>query len=170
MPRLVYRAVRLLPDFTLRVYLKSTPPCGHPCVVLSVPIKKNPVRTTPTCSPPSPPILIDINAKVGDSIFVENRSPVMPNANIFFFLEWADREDLYLQSVQETEEEINNLIQTSLEVLNKNIPGPIKYIINFDQYLYIQNGQAQSDLDNFFKVEPFPYLKVRTPQILSSTT
>lgn len=42
-----------------------------------------------------------------------------------------------------------------------NSVGPEKYLVLYDKYAYILNGEAERELHEFFGTVPFPFLKVQ---------
>lgn len=65
-----------------------------------------------------------------------------------------------LLSVKPEEEEVQLIIQEALAAFDTNIAGPRTFLNIYNNYLYILSGEASEALDKFFKIDPFPYLKV----------
>lgn len=51
------------------------------------------------------------------------------------------------------------MIDEGVTSFGSNVPGPGKYLEMYEDYMYILNGEAEKSLDEFFGLEPFPYLK-----------
>lgn len=67
---------------------------------------------------------------------------------------------LFLHSVQIEEEEVQNILKVALHSFDMNTLGPTVYLECYRPYFYIFSGEATSSLEDFFKVEPFPSLRV----------
>lgn len=63
-------------------------------------------------------------------------------------------------SVKPEEEEVQHIIDEALAAFDTNTPGPLTFLDIYNDYLYILSGEAAEALSRFFKIEPFPYLKV----------
>ncbi|RZF36882.1 hypothetical protein LSTR_LSTR004570 [Laodelphax striatellus] len=72
----------------------------------------------------------------------------------------------YLISVKMEEKQVQDLVEEIMACFDTNIPGPAQYLSTYDPYLYILSGEAKNSLDEFFKTEPFPYLKDFTKRII----
>lgn len=66
----------------------------------------------------------------------------------------------YLYSVYEEEEPVTKVFTEIDQAFEANTIGPDKYLVLYEKYLYILNGQAERELHEFFGTQPFPYLKV----------
>lgn len=64
-----------------------------------------------------------------------------------------------MHSVTEEEEPVAAIISEGVAAFETNMVGPLKYLRTYDDYLYIINGQANKSLDEFFAIEPFPFLR-----------
>lgn len=82
----------------------------------------------------------------------------LPRFESIVFPEMAD-DGKYLQCVTEDDISVADMIQAGVEIFQANMIGPVKYLRVYNDYLYILNGAASKALDDFFAMEPFPYLK-----------
>lgn len=65
----------------------------------------------------------------------------------------------YLHCVTVDDISVVSMMEEAVQIFETNIIGPVKYLKVYDEYLYILNGAAGKALDDFFAMEPFPYLK-----------
>ncbi|XP_023310238.1 dynein heavy chain 3, axonemal [Anoplophora glabripennis] len=77
---------------------------------------------------------------------------------IIMFPEFATYES-FLYAVDEKEEPVRNILDGMIQALATNFVGPNKYLALYEKYYYILNGTAEKELMDFFKIEPFPFLK-----------
>lgn len=73
-------------------------------------------------------------------------------------LEFA-AEESFLYAVDEKEEPVRVILDSMTQALTTNFVGPNKYLALYERYYYILNGSAERELMDFFKIEPFPFLK-----------
>ncbi|KAH1016902.1 hypothetical protein HUJ04_008056 [Dendroctonus ponderosae] len=66
----------------------------------------------------------------------------------------------YLYSVYENEEPVLRIFDEVSDAFDANLVGPEKYLVLYDKYAYILNGEAERELHEFFGIVPFPFLKV----------
>lgn len=77
------------------------------------------------------------------------------------FTEFQNR-NFYIHAVSEEEKEIRELIHKASDIMEKNVIGPILYLTPvYDKYMHIVEGKLLAEMKAFFKMDPFPYLKVR---------
>ncbi|XP_066246402.1 dynein axonemal heavy chain 3 [Euwallacea similis] len=67
--------------------------------------------------------------------------------------------DSYLYPVHENEEPVFRIFEEIKTSFDANTVGPTKYLVIYQKYFYILNGQAEKELHEFFGIQPFPYLK-----------
>ncbi|XP_076299082.1 dynein heavy chain 3, axonemal isoform X2 [Lasioglossum baleicum] len=65
----------------------------------------------------------------------------------------------YLFCVSQHEEEVLQIISEILDVVSVHSTGPGIYLNYYNDLLYLLDGQAKQNLDNFFRIEPFPFLR-----------
>lgn len=83
------------------------------------------------------------------------------NVVIIFYLEFTET-SRFIHYVTEEEDPVKELIEEGVAVSIPNLIGPIKYLETYVTYLFIQNGQAVKDLEEFIDQDPLPYIKVVT--------
>ncbi|CAG9767321.1 unnamed protein product [Ceutorhynchus assimilis] len=74
------------------------------------------------------------------------------------FPELAHKE-AYLHSVYESEEPVMKIFLEIQQAFEANTIGPEKYLVMYEKYFYILNGQAERELNEFFGIQPMPFLK-----------
>lgn len=63
--------------------------------------------------------------------------------------------------MNENEAEINEIIHKASDIMEKNVCGPILYLTPvYEKYMHIVQGKLLAEMQAFFKMDPFPYLKV----------
>nr|CAI5856319.1 unnamed protein product [Callosobruchus analis] len=82
----------------------------------------------------------------------------LPKIEAIMFPEFADQQR-YLYPVLETDETVQALRDEMLEAFVTNFIGPEKYLQLYEDYYYLLNGTAKRELEEFFGLDPFPYLK-----------
>lgn len=82
----------------------------------------------------------------------------IPHFESIVFPEMA-HDGKYLYFVTEEDVAVAATIERGVRAFEMNTVGPINYLTNYNDYLYILNGQASKSLNEFFAMEPFPYLK-----------
>ncbi|XP_015509159.2 dynein axonemal heavy chain 3 isoform X1 [Neodiprion lecontei] len=65
----------------------------------------------------------------------------------------------FMSPVQLLEPAIQETIDEALNTFKANINGPHKYLKMYDNFLYILDGQAEHDLENYFALDPLPALR-----------
>nr|XP_031846529.1 dynein heavy chain 3, axonemal-like isoform X2 [Nomia melanderi] len=65
----------------------------------------------------------------------------------------------YLSSVSRYEEKVSKIISDILDIVSVHTAGPGIYLQCYEDLLYILDGQAKRNLENFFKIEPVPFLR-----------
>lgn len=68
---------------------------------------------------------------------------------------------MVLKNVDDSEEEVQNMLIEIGKVLENNFPGPKTYITYYETYSYLSNGSETEALNSFFNNDPFPMLSVR---------
>ncbi|XP_078041170.1 dynein heavy chain 3, axonemal [Augochlora pura] len=81
----------------------------------------------------------------------------VPKIETLLFPELECRD--YLFPVSRYEEEVSKIIADTLYVLNEHATGPGLYLKCYNDLLYLLDGQAKQNLDNFFAIDPFPFLR-----------
>ncbi|XP_076653327.1 dynein heavy chain 3, axonemal [Halictus rubicundus] len=81
----------------------------------------------------------------------------IPRIETILFPELQCRD--YLFCVSRHEEEVLQIISDTLNVVNVHTTGPRIYLNYYNDLLYLLDGQAKQNLDNFFRIEPFPFLR-----------
>lgn len=66
----------------------------------------------------------------------------------------------YMYVVDRNEKEVQYIHNNIMNTFEANFIGPAMYLNNYQKYLYILNGTAEKDLNDFFAMDPLPYLKV----------
>ncbi|XP_047106954.1 dynein axonemal heavy chain 3 [Schistocerca piceifrons] len=74
-------------------------------------------------------------------------------------------EETYLKPVYEEEDRVQQILSKALSSFDKNSVGPQKYLVTYDPYMHLLNGEASEELADFFKSDPFPTLKDFTKKI-----
>ncbi|XP_045475837.1 dynein axonemal heavy chain 3 [Harmonia axyridis] len=74
------------------------------------------------------------------------------------FPEYATQKT-YLTAIPEDDEIVLSVLEQVAEVFEANTLGPFKYLKLYENYFYILNGHAEKELEDFFAMDPFPYLK-----------
>ncbi|KAK9508782.1 hypothetical protein O3M35_006257 [Rhynocoris fuscipes] len=69
------------------------------------------------------------------------------------------KKNAYLLPVRSFEEEPVKIINSGLDVIAKNLYGPEEYLNLYIKYFYILRGEADQALDDFFSLDPMPFLK-----------
>lgn len=94
-------------------------------------------------------------------IFPGNQPITFTNCHLIAikFLEFSTK-DQYISAVTIVEEPIRLIIEEGVNSFIPNTIGPEKYLKMYEKYFFIQNGEAEKDLDAFMGLDPFPYLKV----------
>ncbi|KAG7303050.1 hypothetical protein JYU34_013068 [Plutella xylostella] len=64
-----------------------------------------------------------------------------------------------LYSVYPDEEYITKIIDESVEYFKLNRAGPQSYLKMYEKYYYLLDGTAERELDEFFALDPQPYLR-----------
>lgn len=82
----------------------------------------------------------------------------LPRFESIVFPEMAN-DEIYLHCVTEEDEVVAEMLKQGLEIIEANTVGPVNYLNIYNDYLYIMNGEASKELDEFFAIEPFPFLK-----------
>ncbi|VEN60061.1 unnamed protein product, partial [Callosobruchus maculatus] len=82
----------------------------------------------------------------------------LPKIEAIMFPEFADQKR-FLYPVLETDETVQALHDEMLEAFVTNFIGPEKYLQLYEDYYYLLNGTAKRELEDFFGLDPFPYLK-----------
>ncbi|VVC42221.1 Dynein heavy chain, coiled coil stalk,P-loop containing nucleoside triphosphate hydrolase,Dynein heavy [Cinara cedri] len=65
---------------------------------------------------------------------------------------------MVLKNVNDSEEEVQNMLIEIGKILENNFPGPKTYITYYETYSYLSNGSETEALNSFFKNDPFPLL------------
>ncbi|KAK9888347.1 hypothetical protein WA026_000602 [Henosepilachna vigintioctopunctata] len=89
--------------------------------------------------------------------FISINTNILRIENIMF-PEFAKRES-YLVAIHEDDEVVVDMLDRAMGIFDSNIVGPMNYLKIYDDFLYILNGDAEKELEEFFALEPFPYLK-----------
>lgn len=58
------------------------------------------------------------------------------------------------------EEKVTKIVNEGMAIFEPNTYGPKLYVSVYEKFLYIILGEAKTSLDDFFKEDPFPFLKV----------
>lgn len=105
-----------------------------------------------------PPLesLRELVRRVFSKILDVNRK--IPRFENIVFPEMAKNQK-FLHCVSEEDEEVAAMINEGVAAFESNMVGPVKYLSNYEDYFYILNWEASKALDEFFKIEPFPFLK-----------
>lgn len=67
---------------------------------------------------------------------------------------------MVLKNVDDSEEDVQNMLIEIGEILKNNFPGPNTYITYYTTYSYLLNGSEAEALNSFYKNDPFPLLSV----------
>lgn len=62
--------------------------------------------------------------------------------------------------MNESEEDVQNMLIEVGKILENNYPGPETYITYYKMYSYLLNGTEIEALNTFFENDPFPLLSV----------
>ncbi|KAF3429654.1 hypothetical protein E2986_08409 [Frieseomelitta varia] len=81
---------------------------------------------------------------------------MIPKIETILFPELEKQEFLF--SISRYEESVSSIVSDVLNVINAHIKGPQIYLKCYQDLLYIVDGQAKQNLDQFFIIEPMPYL------------
>lgn len=73
------------------------------------------------------------------------------------------KEKKFIFTVSEDEAPIKLIIDEGVNSFIPNEVGPDKYLTMYEKYSFIQNGDAERELEAFMGQDPFPYLKARIP-------
>lgn len=76
----------------------------------------------------------------------------------YFLVELLNKES-YLFPVCKDEEPVHKIFDEIAGAFDANMVGPAKYLVMYERYFYILNGEAERELHEFFGTVPFPYLK-----------
>ncbi|CAH0719658.1 unnamed protein product, partial [Brenthis ino] len=71
----------------------------------------------------------------------------------------VDRPNPYLMSVYPEEQYMTDIVNNCIKHFNVNRPGPLSFLVRYEEYFYILDGTAHQDLLKFFALDPPPYLK-----------
>ncbi|XP_017770457.1 PREDICTED: dynein heavy chain 3, axonemal-like [Nicrophorus vespilloides] len=82
----------------------------------------------------------------------------IPRLETILFPEYKDKKT-YLHCVNEKEEDVKKLIEFVEFCFAPNVIGPLNYLKIYEDYYYIQNGEAEKSLLDFMALDPMPYLK-----------
>ncbi|XP_029041052.2 dynein axonemal heavy chain 3-like isoform X1 [Osmia bicornis bicornis] len=82
---------------------------------------------------------------------------MIPKIETILFPELEKQE--FLSSASRYEDVVYNKINTVLNVVSVHAEGPEIYLQCYEDLLYIIDGQAKKNLDNFFRIEPMPFLR-----------
>ncbi|XP_012147752.1 dynein heavy chain 3, axonemal isoform X3 [Megachile rotundata] len=82
---------------------------------------------------------------------------LIPKIETILFPELRKQE--YLSSVSRYEDVVYKIINTVLDIVSVHTEGPQIYLKCYENLLYIVSGQAKKGLDDFFRIEPPPFLR-----------
>ncbi|XP_017878877.2 dynein heavy chain 3, axonemal [Ceratina calcarata] len=80
----------------------------------------------------------------------------IPKIEVILFPELEMQQCLF--HVSRYEESVLKIIDDVLVVIGDHHTGPQLYLKCYERLLYIVDGKAKRDLDNFFEIDPMPYL------------
>ncbi|XP_015175416.1 PREDICTED: dynein heavy chain 3, axonemal [Polistes dominula] len=104
------------------------------------------------------PSILDIRAIISrcfDKIL--NVAMILPKIEVILFPELEQKGFLF--SISRHEDEVLLLITDTLDMVGAHVAGPQEYLKRYEDLLYITDGTAQKNLNDFFSIEPFPFLK-----------
>ncbi|KAI4500182.1 hypothetical protein M0802_004599 [Mischocyttarus mexicanus] len=104
------------------------------------------------------PSILDIHTIISrcfDKIL--NVAMILPKIEVILFPELDDKGFLF--SVSRYEDEVLLLITDTLDTIRAHIIGPQEYLKRYQELLYIVDGTAEKNLNDFFNIEPFPFLR-----------
>ncbi|XP_047365165.1 dynein axonemal heavy chain 3-like isoform X3 [Vespa velutina] len=121
------------------------------------------VGTMSVCCKPS---ILDIHTIISRCFNkILNVAMVLPKIEVILFPELDQKGFLF--SISRYEDEVLMLITDTLDTISAHIPGPREYLKCYDDLLYIIDGRAKKNLDDFFNIQPFPVLREFEQKIVS---
>ncbi|XP_047529766.1 dynein axonemal heavy chain 3 [Vanessa atalanta] len=78
----------------------------------------------------------------------------------------VNRPKPYLMSVYPDEEYMTAIVNKCIKHFNQNRPGPLSFLLRYEEYFYLLDETAHQDLLKFFALEPPPFLKDFSARII----